>query len=104
VDDRSLEVLKALIRRRDRNLTITNPLRVKVAESDIASTSFTPRDPFPATFDGTTTDDDQDGNDIDASRFAAGDKVAVQVWFDSYVFTTKAGKTVSGPTFRLLKL
>ncbi|KAF8849526.1 hypothetical protein BDZ45DRAFT_809912 [Acephala macrosclerotiorum] len=104
VDERSLEVLKVLIRQRDRNLTVTNPLRLKVAESDITSPSFTPGDPFPSTFDGTTTDDDQDGDDIDASRFTAGDKVAVQAWFGSYVFTNKSGKTVSGPTFRLLKL
>lgn len=104
VEERSLEILKVLIRRRDRNLTVTNPLRVKVAEPDIASPSFTPGDPFPAAFDGTTTDDDQDGDDIEASRFTAGDKVAVQAWFGSYVFTNKSGKTVSGPTFRLLKL
>ena len=104
VEERSLETLKVLVRRRDRNLTVTNPLRVKVAESDITSPSFTPGDPFPAAFDGATTDDDQDGDDIDASRFTAGDKVAVQAWFGSYVFTNKSGKTISGPTFRLLKL
>lgn len=104
LQEQSLEVLKLLIRRRDPNLTVTNPLRVKVAESDIISPSFTPGDPFPAAFDGTTTDDDQDGNEMDASRFATGDKVAVQAWFGSYVFTNKSGKTVSGPTFRLLKL
>lgn len=104
VEERSLEFLKDLIRRRDRNLTVTNPLRVKVAESDITFPSFTPGDAFPFTFDGTTTDDDQDGDGIDASRFAAGDKVAVQAWFGSYVFTNKSGKTVSGPSFRLLKL
>jgi hypothetical protein len=104
VDESSLDVLKVLIRWRDRNLTVTNPLRLKVAESDITSSSFTPGDPFPAAFDGTTTDDDQDGDDMDVSRFAKGDKVAVQVWFGSYVFTNKSGKTVSGPTFRLLKL
>ena len=104
VEERSLDILKVLIRRRDKNLTITNPLRLKVAESDITLPSFTPGDPFPATFDGTTTDDDQDGDDIDASRFAAGDKVAVQAWFGSYAFTNRSGKTVSGPTFRLLKL
>ena len=104
VDERSLEILKVLICRRDRNLTVTNPLRLKVAESDINSPSFTPGDPFPATFDGTTTDDDQDGNAIDASRFATGDRVAVQAWFGSYIFTNKSGKTASGPTFRLLKL
>ncbi|KFZ23463.1 hypothetical protein V502_02054, partial [Pseudogymnoascus sp. VKM F-4520 (FW-2644)] len=79
VEERSLEILKVLIRRRDRNLTVTNPLRVKVAEPDIASPSFTPGDPFPAAFDGTTTDDDQDGDDIDASRFTAGDKVAFRL-------------------------
>ncbi len=104
VDEGSLDVLKVLLRRRDRNLTVTNPLRLKVAESDITSPSFSPGDPFPAAFDGTTTDDDQDGDDIDASRFAKGDRVAVQAWFGSYVFTNKSGKTVSGPTFRLLKL
>jgi hypothetical protein len=104
IEDQSLEILKLLIRRRDRNLTVTNPLRIKVTESDVNLASFTPGDPFPAAFDGTTTDDDQDGDELDASRFTAGDKVAVQVWFGSYVFTNKAGKTVSGPTFRLLKL
>jgi hypothetical protein len=104
VDKSSLEVLKVLIRRRDRNLTVTNPLRLKVAESDITSPSFSPGDPFPAAFDGKTTDDDQDGDDIDASRFTAGDIVAVQAWFGSYVFANKSRKTVSGPTFRLLKL
>ena len=104
VEEKSLEILKILIRRRDKKLTVTNPLRIKVAESDITSPSFSPGDPFPAAFDGTTTDDDHDGDDIDASRFAAGDKVAVQAWFGSYVFTNKSGKTVSGPTFRLLKL
>ena len=60
-----------------------NPLRLKVAESDITSPSFTPGDPFPATFDGTTVDDEQDGDQIDASRFATGDKVAVQARFGS---------------------
>jgi hypothetical protein len=107
VEERSLEILKVLIRRRDRNLTVTNPLCVKVAESDITSPSFTPGDPFPTAYDGATgatTDDDQDGDDINASRFTAGDMVAVQAWFGSYVFTNKSGKTVSGPTFRLLKL
>ena len=104
VEERSLEILKVLIRRRDKNLTVTNPLRLKVVESDITLPSFTPGGPFPATFDGTTTDDDQDGDIIDASRFTAGDMVAVQAWFGSYVFTDKSRKTVSGPTFRLLKL
>ncbi len=104
VDERSLDVLKVLIRWRDRNLTVTNPLRLKVAESDIALPTFRPGDPFPAAFDGTTTDDDHDGTDIDAARFAKGDRVAVQAWFGSYVFTNKSGKTVSGPTFRLLKV
>jgi hypothetical protein len=35
VDERSLEILKVLIRRRDKNLTFTNPLRVKMAEPHI---------------------------------------------------------------------
>jgi len=104
VEERALEILKVFVRRRDRNITVTNPLRVKVAEADITSPSFTPGDPFPAAFDGTTTDDDQHGDEVDASCFTAGDKVAVQAWFGTYVFTNKSGKVVSGPTFRLLKL
>jgi hypothetical protein len=104
VKERSLDILKNLIRRRERNLTVANPLHVKVTESDLTSPSFTPGDAFPATFDGTSTDDDQDGNIIDASRFTAGDKVAIQAWFGSYVFTDRSGKTASGPTFRLLKI
>ena len=58
VEERSLEILKFLIRRRDRNLTVTNPFRITAAESDITLPSFTPGDPVPATFDGKTTDDD----------------------------------------------
>jgi hypothetical protein len=104
IEDKSLSVLKNLVRRRERTLTVTSPLRVKVAESDVVSPSFTPGDAFPATFDGTSTDDDQDGDIIDPSCFAAGDKVAIQAWFGSYVFTDRSGKTASGPTFRLLKL
>lgn len=104
VDEQSLEILKLFIRRRGSDLTVTNPLRIKVAESDVTLPSFTPGDPFPATFDGKTTDDDNDGDHIDASRFIKGDRVAVQAWFGSYIFTNKSGKTVSGPTFRLLKL
>jgi hypothetical protein len=57
----------------------------------------------PATFDGTSTDN-QDSDTIDASCFTPDDKVAIQVWFGSYVFTEKSGKTASGPTFRLLKI
>lgn len=104
IQDRSLRILKNLIRRRETSLTVTNPLRLKVTESDITSSSFTPGDPFPATFDGTSTDDDQDGDIINASCFTAGDKVAIQAWFGSYYFTNKSGRTASGPTFRLLKL
>ena len=52
IDERSLGILNNLICRRQRNLNVTNPLRVKVTESDITSSSFTPGDPFPATFDG----------------------------------------------------
>jgi hypothetical protein len=77
VEEASLDILKVLIRRRDTNLTIVNPLRLKVAKSDITSSSFAPGNPFPEAFDRTTTDDDQDGDTIDASRFATGDKVAV---------------------------
>lgn len=104
MDEPSLEDLKVLIRRRERNLTVANPLRVKVAGSDITIRSFTPGNPFPATFDGKAMDDDQDGDTIEASRFATGDMVAVQAWFGTYTFTNKSGKTVSGPTFRLQKI
>ena len=34
-----------------------NLLRLKVAESDITLPSFTPRDPFPTTFNGITIND-----------------------------------------------
>jgi hypothetical protein len=83
VEERPLDILKDLVRQRERNLTVANPLRVKVTESDLTSTSFTPGDAFPAAFDRTTTDDDQDGDNIDASRFTAGDRVAIQAWFGS---------------------
>lgn len=75
-----------------------------MAESDVTLPSFIPRDPFPATFDRKTTDNDQDSDNIDASQFTTRDKVAIQVWFGSYTFMNKSGKTVSGPTFRLLKI
>jgi len=65
VEERSLEILKFLIRRRDWNLTVTTLLCFQVAESDITLSSFTSRDPFSVTFDGKTTKDDQDGNNID---------------------------------------
>lgn len=104
IGDRPLGILKDLIRLRDRSLTVVNPIRIKVAESDIALPSFKPGDPFPATFDGTSTDDDQDGDTIDACCFTPGDKVAIQAWFGSYIFRDKSGKTASGPTFRLQKL
>lgn len=52
-------------------------------ESDLAFSSFTPRAAFPATFDGASTDDDHGGDATGASRFATGDKVAVQMWFGS---------------------
>jgi hypothetical protein len=104
LEERSLSVLKDLIRQRDENLTVPNPIQIRVNESDITSPTFTPGDPFPATFDGTSTDDDEDGDIIDASAFTTGDKVAVQAWFGSYVFTDKSGKTASGPTFRLQKI
>lgn len=104
IEDGSLLILKNFIRQREKTLTVTSPLRVKVAESDVDFPSFTPGCAFPGTFDGTSTDDDQDGDTIDASCFTTGDKVAIQAWFGSYVFTDKAGKTASGPTFRLLKM
>jgi hypothetical protein len=77
IEDRSLGILKNLICRRERNLTVVNPLRVKVTESDLTSPTFTPGDAFPAAFDGTSTDDDHDGDIIDASCFTS-DKVAIQ--------------------------
>ena len=85
MDDRSLKVLKVLIRRRDTNLTTSKPC-IKVTESDVTLPSFPPGNTFPAAFDGKTTDDDKDGNDIDASPFIIGDIVAVQAWFGSYLF------------------
>jgi hypothetical protein len=96
VEERSLGILKNLIHRRERNLIVANPLHIKVAESDLACPSFTPGDVFPATFDRTSTDDDQDGDIIDASCFTAGNKVAIQAWFGSYIFTNKSGKTAFG--------
>lgn len=104
VEEGALDVLKTFLRRRDPNLTVTNPLRIKAAESDITLPSFTRGDSFPFTFDGTSTDDDQDGDSIPAYRFASGDRVAVQAWFGSYIFSNASGKTSSGPTFRLLKI
>ncbi|KIM92625.1 hypothetical protein OIDMADRAFT_62392 [Oidiodendron maius Zn] len=104
IGEQPLGILKNLVRRRERNLTVVNPLRIKVAESDITFSSFTPGGPFPSAFDGTSTDDDRDGDTIDASCFTTGDKVAIQAWFGTYVFTDKSGKTASGPTFRLPKL
>ena len=68
-----------------------------MTESDITSPSFAPGDPFPAALDGITIDDEQDGDDGGAFRFAMGDKVAVQARFGSYVFTKRSGKAVSGP-------
>lgn len=78
VEERSLNILKTLIRQRERNLTIANHLSIRVIVSDITSSSFTPRKPFPDTFDGTSTDGDRDGDIIVDSCFTAGDKVAIQ--------------------------
>lgn len=103
VDIQSLDILRDLIRRRERKLNVMNPLRIKVAEADVDS-PFTPGTAFPAIFDGASTNDDHDGDSIDASCFAEGDKIAVQAWFGSYMFTDRAGKASTGPTFRLLKL
>ncbi|KAH8798606.1 hypothetical protein F5884DRAFT_813166 [Xylogone sp. PMI_703] len=101
VGDHSLLMLRDLIRRRDKNFTVINPLRIKVSEVDIMP-HCVPSEPFLFAYDGTSTDDDYDGDHLDASRFMSGDKVAVQVWFGSYMFTDRSGKTASGPTFRLL--
>jgi hypothetical protein len=76
----------------------------RTGSAALTSPFFTPGDAFLATFDGTSTDDEQDGEFIEASCFTAGDKVAVQAWFGSYAFTDKSGKAASGPTFRLVKL
>ncbi|KAH8798655.1 hypothetical protein F5884DRAFT_813435 [Xylogone sp. PMI_703] len=103
VEDHSLLMLRDLIRRRDKNFTVINPLRIKVSEVDIMP-HCVPGEPFLFAYDGTSTDDDYDGDHLDASRFMSGDKVAVQVWFGSYMFTDRSGKTASGPTFRLVKL
>lgn len=99
VEDLSLDVLKVLLSSSGEGFTINNPLKIKVPESELFSDSFNSGDPFPDSFDGTSTTDTDDGPIIPASAFTAGDKVAVQVWFGSYDFNNK-----SGPTFRLLKL
>lgn len=75
VEEESLSTLQELIRQRDSSFTVTNPLRIKIAQSDIASPSFTPGDPFPDTFDGTSTDDDQDGDLVSSSSFKGDDVV-----------------------------
>lgn len=99
VEDSSLYILKDLLARCGDGYAIGNPLRIKVRESDLLSDSFNSGDPFPDAFDGTSTTDTDDGPTLAASAFTAGDKVAVQVWFGSYNFKTRAG-----PTFKLLKL
>jgi hypothetical protein len=99
VEDSTLDVLKDLLLRRGEGYTITNPLRIKVPESELLSNSFDSGDQFPDGFDGTSTTDTDDGPKLAASAFTAGDKVAVQAWFGSYNFNNR-----SGPTFRLLKL
>jgi hypothetical protein len=99
VEDSTLDALKDLLSRRGEGYPINNPLRIKAPESELLSDSFHSGDPFPATFDGTSTTDTDDGPTIAASAFTMGDKVAVQVWFGTYDFDGR-----SGPTFRLLKL
>lgn len=63
-----------------------------------------PGDAFPVTFNRTSIDNDQDSDIIDPSCFAAGNKVTIQAWFSSYIFTDRSGKTASRLTFCLLKL
>lgn len=104
VEDQSLDILRELLSRRGDGYSITNPLRIKVPQSDLLSTSFDSGDPFPDCFDGTLTTDNDDGPKLEASIFTPGDKVAVQVWFGSYKFTDKSKETRLGATIRLLKI
>lgn len=99
VEDSILDVLKSLLSRRGEGYTVSNPLRIKVAESELLSDSFNSGDPFPDGFDGTSTTDLDDGPTLSASTFTTGDNVAVQMWFGNYNFNNK-----TGPMFRLLKL
>jgi hypothetical protein len=99
VEDATLDVLKGLLARCGEGYAVKNPLRIKMPESELLSDSFNNGDPFPDGFDGTSTTDNDDGPALAASAFAAGDKVAVQVWFGIYSFNDR-----SGPTFKLLKL
>jgi hypothetical protein len=99
VEDSTLDVLKDLLSRRGEWYAISNPLRIKVPESELLSDTFDSGDPFPDGFDGTFTTDTHDGPSLAASAFTTGDKVAVQVWFGTYNFNNR-----TGPTFRLLKL
>jgi len=89
VEDLSLDILKDLLSRRGEGFIINNPLKIKVPESELLSDSFNNGDPFPDGFDGTSTTDTYDGLIIPASDFTAGDKVAVQVWFN---FNNKSGQ------------
>jgi hypothetical protein len=104
VEDQSLDILRELLSRRGDGYCITNPLRIKVPESDLLSTSFDSGDPFLECFDGTLATDDDDGSRLEASGFTPGDKVAVQVWLGSYKFTDKSKETRLGATIRLLKV
>ena len=72
-----------------------NPLCVKVTEFNTTFPSIPSRNPFPATDHGTSTNNEQDGDNIGAYCFSASDKISIQAWFGSYVFTDKSGKTAS---------
>jgi hypothetical protein len=77
IKGRSLGIPKNLVCRRERNLTVVNPLRVKVTKLDYTFPTFTRRDAFPSAFDRNSTDDDHDTDIIHASCFTSSDKVAL---------------------------
>jgi hypothetical protein len=82
--------------------SITNPICIKVPESDLLLVLFDSGDPCPDCFDPTLTTDEDDGPKLEASVFTPGGKLAVQVWFGSYKFTDKSKETRL--FVRLLKL
>jgi hypothetical protein len=77
VEESTLNVLKDLLSCREEGYTINNPLRIKVLESELLSDSFNSGDLFPDRFNGTFTTDTNNGPNLAASAFTAGDKVAV---------------------------
>ena len=99
VKDSILDVLKDLLSRYREGYTINSSLRIKVPELELLLDSFNSGDPFPNRFNGTSTTNTNNSLPLLASTFTIGNKLAVQVWFESYNFNNKTRLT-----FRLLKL